>query len=116
MIRAGRSTLGVLPSTAARMSIAGPRVMSRKSRDGGYLVVLRNDNTVNSVVFCTDHRDGSPYTLIARRTTNAAIDPHPMRRSHRTRDSAGRSNSVPSENPTAVTPIHGMIGYAEKTT
>ena len=46
-------------STAIAISI-GPSVINRKSSEGGYLVVFRNDSTVKIAVGCAAQREGSP--------------------------------------------------------
>ena len=49
----------VLSNHASRI-MAGPRVISRKSREGGYFVTFNKEMTVNEKLFCVDQRDGSP--------------------------------------------------------
>ena len=55
-MRAGRSQRGVAASTAHRKSIAGPSVINRNSRDGGYFTVFRNDSTVKTADLCVLQR------------------------------------------------------------
>src|SRR5438045_1992019 len=52
--------LGSRRSNKASKSIAGPRVMSRNNKDGGYFVTLKNEITVSVMLCCLDQREGSP--------------------------------------------------------
>src|SRR5579862_2333295 len=88
---------------------AGPRVISRKSSDGGYLLHRRNESTVMPEID-EDHGRGSPYALIPRTTRKPSVNPSPMRNVHM-RCRAGSSIMIrPKQKPAAITPIQGTSG------
>ena len=47
-------------SSTAMNAIAGPRVISRKSSDGGFFVQFTNERAVSKGVRCDDQARGSP--------------------------------------------------------
>ena len=49
--------------------------MSRKCSEGGYFVVFRKDNRVNTGDVCTSHLRGSPYPLNPRKKMNRGFAP-----------------------------------------
>src|SRR4029078_2817121 len=65
-------------SNSASAIMAGPSVINRNNSEGGYLVVLKNESTVNMLFFCRDHFAGSPYTLISRKTRNRTVAALPI--------------------------------------
>src|SRR5437870_11141757 len=75
-------------SKKASAMIAGPSVISRKSREGGYFVVLTNDRIVKTRFFCFAQWTGSPYLSIALIKMKRAVAPPPIIQSPRFRVAA----------------------------
>ena len=90
-----RATAPSADSNTGISAIVGPSVISRKSSEAGYFVVLRNEKSV------CDHGCGSPYRLNPRSTRNSAIAPSPIvkharsRRARSSRDDPARTRSRP---------------------
>src|SRR5678816_4120170 len=85
----GRRTISGTRSARAQMSAPGPSVISRYSRLGGYLVVLRKSIVVRSGPPLDCQGSGSPYTPDARSSTNPTTLATPHARSHFRRSSTG---------------------------
>src|ERR1700686_4919328 len=77
-----------LASNQTRASMAGPRVISRKRRDGGYFVTLKNETIVIASVGCCDQWNGSPYISIALSRKKSIVQATPIPKSNLRRRAA----------------------------
>src|SRR5690606_27335104 len=105
-----RTPSPVLRSNAASSSSAGPRVISRKAGDAGYLLVLTNDSAVMIGADCADHGTGSPQALISRSAMNPASATTPINASRLRRSSPLIRNNGPRQNPNDITATQGING------
>src|SRR5882724_2082359 len=64
-------------SSSGNSAIVGPRVINRKSSDGGYFWQLKNEKHVRNALALGLHFSGSPYTSIVRSRKNAAVRDRP---------------------------------------
>src|SRR5258706_9234461 len=94
--------------------MAGPMVMQRKAKEGGYLFTLKKDRKVNTFprAWC-DHATGSPYPFSRRIMTNNKTSAAPMRSNIFLRHAASTVfvYNLPKQYPSIITPSQGTNAY-----
>src|SRR5690242_12874387 len=97
--------------------MVGPRVISWKSREAGYLLVLRNEKSAGSCgrpfAFACGKCQwlGSPQRLKPRKTRKSPVAERPICQQRRFRRTGSSVIKAPKPYPNAITPTQGTIEY-----